>query len=337
MPPKAIKRGRAGGIGEGDVGHAAEAVVPPPPPPLAPAPLPSPPTGVVEAAAPHAVGAPQKTVPAGCHLFGEPATVFNGKFTVPIRLDADGDWLNSYSSWIVRKDKDTAFCLLPHSDGTSNVIKTAGGGWPSNPRKHVLHHHSWLLTVNDCSTLKVDPVTRKSLAAAGGGAALLDATTTVGMDDDDDVGRPPAKGTLTAMFQPKLKIVNIADHAPRYVAESRASFEHLLSLPMRSMINGIAAELGGSIKWCSRTHLTKKTDELMAAHLKKANAILKTDIVDVPNAKCGVTFDAGQAKNGHSFLALTIHWMTFEAGPRPKLRMRSTVGGGEACRRPCAY
>ena len=88
---------------------------------------------------------------------------------------------------------------------------------------------------------------------------------------------------------------------------------------MRSMINGIAAELGGSIKWCSRTHLTKKTDELMAAHLKKANAILKTDIVDVPNAKCGVTFDAGQAKNGHSFLALTIHWMTFEAGPSPRV------------------
>ena len=82
------------------------------------------------------------------------------------------------------------------------------------------------------------------------------------------MGRPPARGTLpvTAMFQPKLKVVDIADHAQRYVAESRASFEfeHLLSLPMRSMINGIAAELGGSIKWCSRTHLTKKTDELMA-------------------------------------------------------------------------
>ena len=86
--------------------------------------------------------------------------------------------------------------------------------------------------------------------------------------EDDAVGRPPARGTLpvpvTAMFQPKLKVVDIADHAQHYVAESRASFEYLLSLPMRSMINGIAAELGGSIKWCSRTHLTKKTDELMA-------------------------------------------------------------------------
>ena len=169
MPPKAVKRGRASGTGDGGVNHAAEAVAPLPLP--APPLPPNLPPGVVEAAAPHAVGAPNKTVPAGCHLFGEQATIYIGKFTVPIRLDAEGEWINPYSSWIVRKDKDTAFCLLLHPDGASHVIKTAGGA------DRVTHAgmscSTILLTVGDCVALKVDPVTRKPLAAAGGGAALM--------------------------------------------------------------------------------------------------------------------------------------------------------------------
>jgi hypothetical protein len=126
-------------------------------------------------------------------------------------------------------------------------------------------------------------------------------------------------------------VVDIADIAPRYVAEGRTSFLHMLSGPMRSLIDGIATKLGGRIAWCSRTHLTKKTDEFLSEQLEKSNRVLQAEIVSVPNAKFSVTFDAGQAKNGHSFLALTMHWMTASPGAasadRLKLQLKSTVGG----------
>ena len=306
-------RGTAAAQANGPHEDAATGVVPPAA--QAAAVLPAVAGGILAAAAPHAMAVPRVVIPSGCHLFGKPATtgLHDGRYTVPIRLAEGGDWIDSYSSFIARKTKDDAVCLLPHADGVPSTFRTAGGGWPNNARMHLLRYHPWSLTLEDVTLLKLDPITRKPLSAGSAGGAVVGTDTLAVAPekrDDEPSLTTPAAGTLGAIWGQKVKTVDIADHAPKYIAEGRASYAHMLSSPMSGLLDSIAAALGGSITWCSRTHLTHKTDEFMAEQLSKSNRILKAEIIDVPNAKCSITFDAGPAKNGHSFLALTLHWMT---------------------------
>lgn len=215
-------------------------------------------------------------MPPGCHLFGDRPSIFASKWTTPIRRDEPGEWFNSYSSYMVRLTKDEALCLLPHPDLTPNVIRTAGGGWPSSARKHYSKHHPELLTIDDCVALNLSPVTRKPLSTARGGLDTdhLNASATGDADDDGSVLDSAAKGASTFFSTPKKRtIVSIVDYAPRYLTASRSSFSAVLAPPMRAMIDGIAADLGGSIKWCSRTHLTSQADKFMADQLLAANKI----------------------------------------------------------------
>lgn len=326
MPPKKKARAGAGGPDNDDVAMDIEASMAPQPGP------PAPPATAAAASPLVALHKPKRDVPAGCHEWGAAATTYEGKYTVPIRVDAEGAWYNSYSSIIARPKPEEAICLLP---GCFKVIKTAGGGWPNNAKLHVLQYHPYILTIGDCDYFELDYVTRKpkkggvkGVGIVGEGAAL--ALAAPAPADVDEYASPIAKaaprpGTLMTMLKTEKKTVAIADVAPPFIAASRSSFTTVLGRPMRKMLDSVAATLGGQIEWCSRTHLTMKTDLYMLEQKDKLIKILKDEVIDVPDAMLSFTFDGGQASNGHSFMAATVHWMTVRAGGVISMR-RSILG-----------
>ena len=102
-------RGTAAAQANGPHEDAATGVVPPAA--QAAAVLPAVAGGILAAAAPHALAVPRVVIPSGCHLFGKPATIHDGTYTVPIRLAVGDDWIDSYSSFIARKQKTTPFAF----------------------------------------------------------------------------------------------------------------------------------------------------------------------------------------------------------------------------------
>lgn len=74
-------------------GGNAAAGAGPPPVQAAPAARAAVGPGILVAAAPHAVAQEPDTIfPPDCHVFGEPPSIYQGRYTVPIRIAAKGVW-----------------------------------------------------------------------------------------------------------------------------------------------------------------------------------------------------------------------------------------------------